>query len=197
MGPWRDPSGFFAQTTALPDAAQLPLIFSKYRLHLGFPIALLIAVAVYVLLFKTPLGFEIRAIGSNRTAAKFQGLNAERLIVLVMLLSGALAGLAGGTELIGLHHRLRMDISVGYGFTGIIIALLGRLHPAGTVLAAIFFGALVNGANPHPGRDGRARRTDRRDPGHRAPLSADQRRLVPLPDQEDARCPITQCKGLS
>jgi simple sugar transport system permease protein len=101
---------------------------------------------VYVLLWKTPLGFEIRAIGSNRTAAKFQGLNAERLLVVVMLMSGALAGLAGGSELIGLHHRLRMDISVGYGYTGIIIALLGRLHPAGTVLAAIFFGALVNGA---------------------------------------------------
>jgi general nucleoside transport system permease protein len=146
MGPWRDPSGFFAQTSVIPEAAYLPLLFPKFRLHLGFPIALLLAVAVYVLLWKTSLGFEIRAIGSNRTAAKFQGLNAERLIILVMLLSGALAGLAGGTELIGLHHRLRMDISVGYGFTGIIIALLGRLHPAGTVLVAIFFGALVNGA---------------------------------------------------
>jgi general nucleoside transport system permease protein len=146
MGPWRDPSGYFAQTSLLSDGVELPLLISKSRLHLGFAFALLMAVAVYVLLWKTPLGFEIRAIGSNRVAARFQGLNAERLLVLVMLISGALAGLAGGSELIGLHHRLRMDISVGYGFTGIIIALLGRLHPAGTVLAAIFFGALVNGA---------------------------------------------------
>jgi ABC-type uncharacterized transport system permease subunit len=146
MGPWRDPSGFFAQTSSLADGVQLPLIFSNSRLHFGFALALVMAAAVYVLLWKTPLGFEIRAIGSNRTAAKFQGLNVEWLVVVVMLMSGALAGLAGGSELIGLHHRLRMDISVGYGYTGIIIALLGRLHPAGTVLAAVFFGALVNGA---------------------------------------------------
>lgn len=146
MGPWRDPSGYFAQTSRLPEGVNLPLIFAKSRLHLGFLLALLMAVAVYVLLWKTPLGFEIRAIGSNRNAARFQGLHTDRLLVLVMLISGALAGLSGGAELIGLHHRLRMDISAGYGYTGIIIALLGRLHPAGAVLAAISFGALVNGA---------------------------------------------------
>lgn len=146
LGPWRDPAGYFAQTPLLPAGAELPLLFAKSRLHLGFGIALLMAVAVYILLWKTPLGFEIRALGSNRTAARFQGLHTEKLLVLVMLMSGALAGLSGGAELIGLHHRLRLDISVGYGYTGIIIALLGRLHPAGTVLAAVFFGALVNGA---------------------------------------------------
>jgi general nucleoside transport system permease protein len=146
MGPWRDPAGFFAQTPALADSVQLPLIFRGSRLHVGFALSLLMAVAVYVLLWKTSLGFEFRAIGSNRTAARFQGFNVGRLLILVMVLSGALAGLAGGSELIGLAHRLRMDISVGYGYTGIIIALLGRLTPVGTVLAAVFFGALVNGA---------------------------------------------------
>ncbi len=100
---------------------------------------------VYFLLWKTTFGYEIRAFGSNPNAARAKGINVRVLTVLIMALSAAIAGLAGASEVLGLQHRLRLDISTGYGFTGIIIALLGRLHPVGVIIAAIFFGALVNG----------------------------------------------------
>ena len=115
-------------------------------MHWGFALALICAVITYVLLWKTPLGFEIRGLGINPQAAKFKGISVAGTIVIVMALSGAVAGLSGMSEVAGLHHRLQLDISIGYGFTGIIIALIGRLHPLGVVIAAIFFGALVNGA---------------------------------------------------
>jgi len=145
-GPWRDPNSFYLQSSRIPDHAHFPALFEYSRLHMGFILALLATLFSYVLLWKTPLGYEFRAIGSNPTAARYKGIPIERDIVLVMLVSGALAGLAGGSEILGLHHRLRLDISPGYGYTGIIIALLGRLHPVGVILAAVLFGALVNGS---------------------------------------------------
>lgn len=144
-GIWSAPGDYFLQTPRFADATYLPTFFSS-RLHLGFFMALLLAGIVYILLWKMPLGYEIRAIGINPLAAKYKGINIAKTIILVMVLSGAIAGLAGGSELTGLHHRLRLDISIGYGFTGIMIALLGKLNPFGVILAAIFFGALVNGS---------------------------------------------------
>jgi general nucleoside transport system permease protein len=144
-GPWTEPGDFFMQSPAFAASTFLPTFFNS-RLHLGFFIALLLSVVIYFLLWKTPFGYAIRAIGDNTTAARYKGIKMERVIILVMLISGAIAGLAGGAELNGLHHRLRLDISTGYGFTGILIALLGRLNPFGVILAAIFFGALVNGS---------------------------------------------------
>lgn len=146
-GPWRDPTAFFIQTPLLPEAATLPILFSKSRLHLGFVIALTVAFVVYVLLWRTSLGYEIRALGYRPNVARHKGINVAKTIVLVMAISGAIAGLAGGTELFGIHPRLRMDAMHGFGFTGILVALLGRLHPGGVILAAIFFGALVNGSS--------------------------------------------------
>ena len=145
-GPLKEPGQHFMQSPKLPASASLPLLFADNRLHLGFALAVVFVLFVYLLLFKTPLGFDIRAIGENPLAARYKGINTKTTIVLAMLLSGAIAGLAGGSEVLGLHHRLRLDISVNYGYTGIIIALLGKLNPFGVLIAAVFFGALVNGS---------------------------------------------------
>lgn len=145
-GPWRDPKSFFIQSAPIPKSAYFPEIFPPSRLHAGFVLALLSAGLIYVLLWKTVLGYEIRAFGINAWATKYKGINIAWTTIIVMAISGGLAGLAGGSEVAGLHHRLRLDISTGYGFTGIIIALLAQLNPVGAVFAAIFFGALVNGS---------------------------------------------------
>jgi len=145
-GPWRAPDTFYFQTEKMPEATWLPKIFADSRLHWGFVIAIVAAIVVYVLERMTPLGFEIRGLGVNQIAARFKGISVPKTIIVVMLISGALAGIAGMVEVSGIHHRLQLDISTGYGFVGIIIALIGRLHPAGVVVAAIAFGALINGA---------------------------------------------------
>ena len=144
-GPLQADGDFFLQTPRFESSTYLPRFFNS-RIHLGFLIALLLVGIINILLWKTSLGYEIRAVGDNPTAARYKGINIQKTIILVMVMSGAIAGLAGGTELAGLHHRLRMDISTGYGYTGIMIALLGRLNPIGVVPAAIFYGALVNGS---------------------------------------------------
>ncbi len=146
-GPWRDPSAFFIQTVRLPSGAILPSFFTQSRLHLGFLIALIVAGISYVLLWKTPFGYEIRAIGLSASVANHKGINVAKTIVLVLAISGALAGLAGGIELFGIHQRLKYGSFTGLGFTGILVGLLGRLHPVGVVIAAIFFAALVTGSS--------------------------------------------------
>jgi len=144
-GPWQEPKSYYYNTIKFPGSSDLPLLFGTH-LHLGFLIALFLAFVIYFLLWKMKLGFEIRAMGDNPTAARYKGINTQRLTVIVMLISGAICGLAGGIELLGIHHKLIYGFSSGSGFTGILIALLGRLHPFGVVLAAIFFGALRNGS---------------------------------------------------
>ena len=146
-GPWKDPASYYQQTVKLTENARIPLLVQGSRLHGGFILALLMAVLVYVLITKTPLGYDIRALGQNATAARYKGINVKRLIMVIMILSGALAGLAGGTELFGVAVRLKPDLSAGLGYTGIIVALLGRLHPAGVVVASILFGGLVTGCS--------------------------------------------------
>lgn len=143
---WRSPDTYYFQTVRLPESTHLPLMIGGSRLHWGFGIALGMAAIVYVVLKRTALGYEVRGLGINRTAGSYKGISVARTTVLVMAISGALAGLAGAAELSGVHHRLQLDISNNFGFVGIIIALVGRLHPAGVVVSAIAFGALVNGA---------------------------------------------------
>lgn len=145
-GPWRDPNSYFLQTAMIADSAYFPRLFSSTRLHAGFVLSLAAAALVYVVLWKTVLGYEIRAFGHNAWAARYKGINVNWTVLIIMAISGALAGLAGGSEIAGLHYRLRLDISTGYGYTGIIIALLARLHPLWAVLTAILFGALINGS---------------------------------------------------
>ncbi|MBU06141.1 MAG: ABC transporter permease [Dehalococcoidales bacterium] len=145
-GVWQEPGSYYYNTIRFPQSTFLPLLFNT-RLHLGFIIALLAALLVYFLIWKMKLGFEIRARGDNPVAASYKGINTKRVTLLVMLLSGAISGLAGGVEVLGIHHKLIWGFSSGFGFTGILIALLGRLHPVGVIVASIFFGALHNGAS--------------------------------------------------
>jgi simple sugar transport system permease protein len=146
-GPWRAPDQYYKFTESVPEVAHFPIIIPNSRLHLGFLVAIFFAVFVYWLLKKSRLGYEIRAMGFNERAAKFKGINVGWVILITFLISGGIAGLAGAGEVIGLHHRLRMDISTGYGFSGIIVAMLAGLNPFLVIFVAIFFGGLVNGSN--------------------------------------------------
>jgi simple sugar transport system permease protein len=105
------------------------------------------AIVVWFLLFHTSLGYRMRAVGANPQAARFRGIRVRRTIVIVMVLSGAFAGLAGASEVLGIHYRLLDGISPGYGFIAIVVALLGRLHPFGVVAAAYLFASLSVGAD--------------------------------------------------
>lgn len=145
-GPWKDPTSFYLQSSMIPDRSFFPILVSGSRLHAGFAIAIIVAVVFYILLFRTSFGYEVRALGLNPVASRFKGIPIERIVILVMVLSGGVAGLAGAGELVGVEHRLRLDIFANYGFTGIIIAMLANLHPLGVIVAAIFFGGLVNGS---------------------------------------------------
>jgi ABC-type uncharacterized transport system permease subunit len=144
-GRWNAPGDSYLQTPRFGDGSFFPTFFNS-RLHLGFWLSLLLAAAVYWFIWRTSLGYEIRAVGVNPTASRYKGVNINLIVILVMAISGAIAGFAGGSELSGVHHRLRLDISTGYGFAGILVAMLGRLNPFGVVLAAVFFGALINGS---------------------------------------------------
>lgn len=147
-GPMKDPNpnNVTARTPLIAESARMPVIFEGLRIHWGFVLALLVAFLVWWLLNKTTLGFEIRTVGANPDAAKYAGINVKRIIILTMALSGMLAGLAGTIEVTGLNYRHELGFSIGYGFDAIAIALLGRSHPFGVVLAAILFAAMRNGA---------------------------------------------------
>jgi simple sugar transport system permease protein len=147
-GPMKDknPLNVIARTPEIAESARIPVIFSGLRVHWGFVLALLVAFLIWWLLWKTTLGFEIRTVGANPDAAKYAGINVKRIMTLAMALSGMLAGLAGAIEVTALNYRHELGFSVGYGFDAIAIALLGKNHPAGVVLAAILFAAMRNGA---------------------------------------------------
>jgi ABC-type uncharacterized transport system permease subunit len=139
------------QTQRFPLAADLPRLVPT-RLHLGIAIGVAVAILVYLLLWRTTVGYRIRAVGLNLFASRYAGINVNRYQVLAMTLSGALAGLGGAVEVLGVNHRLFTDGSAtGFtgnaGFNGIVAALFGGLHPIGTLPAAFFFGALLVGAN--------------------------------------------------
>jgi simple sugar transport system permease protein len=144
---WRDPTGSgLLQTPLLLDNARFPQLFDQGRLHIGFLMSLSMAIVALVILRKMPLGYEIRAVGENPSASKYKGINIRRIVITVMIISGAVAGLAGGIEFAGTHYRARLDMSAGYGYTGIIIALIAKLNPIGVIVVAILFGGLVNGS---------------------------------------------------
>ncbi len=147
-GPWTELSStvVYQQTERVPVASELPHLLGSTKLHLGFIFAMVSAVVCYILLEKTPLGYEIRAMGFNPIALAYRGTNIGRTIILVMVISGAIAGLAGVSEIFGTSHRLRSDTLYGLGYTGIIIGMIGGLRPLGTVIAGIVFGGLASGA---------------------------------------------------
>jgi simple sugar transport system permease protein len=143
-GPLRDPMGYLPQSARLETVARLPTLPGS-RIHLGVLIALLLVPAIYLLLWKTTWGFRLRAIGSSARVALATGIDVKAGVALAFLTSGALAGLAGIIEVSALHTRLKDGISGDYGFTGILVALLGRLHPVGVLLAGVFFAILTIG----------------------------------------------------
>lgn len=139
------------QTARLVQAFDLPRLVPT-RLHLGTLLAVIAAVLVYIFLWRTVIGYRIRAVGLNPQASRYAGINVKRNIVLALLLSGAFAGLAGAIQVYGLHHRMFTDGSAtGFtgsaGFNGIVVALFGHLHPLGAIPASFLFGALIVGAN--------------------------------------------------
>jgi len=140
-------AGYRPLTPVIENSAMLPRFFpDPLRFNWGFILALLMALFVFWFLFKTTLGFEIRAVGANPDGAKYAGMNIVRNFVIAMTLSGALAGLAGATQVLGIDHWVGQGFSAGYGFDSIAIALLGNSHPLGVVLAALLWGTLRSGA---------------------------------------------------
>ena len=146
-GPWQANDTPYSQTERMVESTFLPRFFDDSRLHLGFALALVMAAVVHFLVRRTTLGFELRAIGVNKQAASYKGISVGAAIIAVMAISGALAGMAGAGELLGLHHRINFEFGgAAVGFTGIIVALVARLHPAGVIVVAIAFAGLLNGA---------------------------------------------------
>lgn len=146
-GPMRAPLTVVPETPSVYPSARLPVLIPGSRLHAGFILALLAAAAVYWLLWRTVIGFEIRTVGANANAARYAGINVGRNIVLTMALSGALGGLAGAIQVMGLEpYNFTTGFNVGYGFDSIAVAVLGSIHPFGVVLSALMFGAMDAGA---------------------------------------------------
>ena len=142
----RSPTNVIARTPLIAESARISPIFDGLRIHWGFILALLAAFLVWWILNKTTLGFEIRTVGLNPDAAKYAGINVKKIIILTMMFSGMLAGLAGTIEVTGLNYRHELGFSIGYGYDAIAIALLGKSHPLGVVLASLLFAAMRNGA---------------------------------------------------
>lgn len=145
-GPMIEEAGKFPQTARISEAARLFRFLPPTRLHIGFPLALIVAVLIYILLFKTSIGYAIRAVGHNQEAARYAGIDVNHNILLAMGISGGAAGLAGAVQVAGLTFRLYQQISPGYGFTGIAVALLANNHPLGVILSGVLFGALRSGS---------------------------------------------------
>jgi general nucleoside transport system permease protein len=150
-GPLMDPAGvtagtFLAQSERFPEAVWLPRL-TETSLHAGAILAIILAFVVYIFLWRTSIGYRIRAVGLSPDASRYAGIPVPFYQALALTLAGGFAGLAGVVEVIGVQHRLLEGITSGYGFTGIVAALFGGLHPLGTIPASWLFGALLVGAD--------------------------------------------------
>jgi simple sugar transport system permease protein len=147
-GPMKDPMSLgWPQSAPVVDAATLPRLVARTRLHAGFLLALAAAVLVWLFMERTVWGFETRAVGSNAQAAGFAGMPVPAVLLRTGLISGALAGLAGAGEVMGLKGYLTGDLSPGFGYSGIVVAMLAQLAPLGVVLAGIFVAGVFVGAD--------------------------------------------------
>lgn len=135
------------QTAQLARNAWLDRLIPGMRLHTGIFACVIIALLVWLLLWRTTLGYRMRACGAERLAARYAGMNVQRYLLLAMLFAGGLAGLAGAMELTGVHRRALEGLSAGYGFSGIVVALFGGLHPLGIIPASALFGLLIVGSD--------------------------------------------------
>ena len=143
---FKDPGATFPRTPQVSPEALLPIVLADTRMHGGIILALLTAVVIWFLLFKTTLGFEIRTVGANASAARYAGIRPGAITVLTMSIAGGLAGLGGSVEILGITKSYPAEYIVNYGFDGIAVALLGRAHPVGVVAGALLFGIMRAGA---------------------------------------------------
>lgn len=146
FGPLQQPGSSWPRSSAIIAAAEYPMLIARSRFHLGIPLALLAVLVIWFINKKTTFGYQSRAVGVNARAASFGGINSTRVILWTAMISGGLAGLAGVGELCAIQRRLIMDISPGYGYSGIVIAMLGNLHPVGVLFSALFFSVIIVGA---------------------------------------------------
>ncbi|NMB69075.1 MAG: ABC transporter permease [Chloroflexi bacterium] len=151
-GPMIDPKEIeagtrIAQSALLPRSVWLARLVPQTLLHSGAIIAVVLAVVVFIFLWRTTIGYRIRAVGLNRDAAKYAGIKVPFYQALSLILGGAFAGLAGAIEVMGVQHRMMENLASGYGFSGIVAALFGSLHPLGSIPASILFGGLLVGAD--------------------------------------------------
>jgi ABC-type uncharacterized transport system permease subunit len=151
-GPLMDTTGvtagtFLPQSEQLPEAVWLAKLVPQTLLHTGAIFAVVLAFVVYIFLWRTTIGYRIRAVGLNPEASRYAGIRVPVYQALALTLAGGLAGLAGVVEVIGVQHRLLEGITSGYGFSGIVAALFGSLHPLGTIPASYLFGSLLVGAD--------------------------------------------------
>jgi simple sugar transport system permease protein len=145
-GPWRDPKGFgFPGTALFPQTAWLPRLSG--RAHMGLVFALVIAAILWFAFYKTKWGFELQMIGNNKRAARVLGVNIGKNIIIAIIISGAISGIAGAAEVTGIARRLQQGLSLGYGYTAIIIAWMSRLNPAVCVPVAIIMAGLLVGGD--------------------------------------------------
>jgi simple sugar transport system permease protein len=151
----RVPGSMNPETRTFPTGSYIPFMHEVFawfgitipssQLNLTFVLALLAALGVWLLIYRSRLGYAIRVVGSNPTAAVYAGISPARITVIAMLISGALAGGLAVNELMGYQHRLLLEFTSGYGFVGIAVALMGRAHPVGIILASLLFGILYQG----------------------------------------------------
>jgi simple sugar transport system permease protein len=145
-GPWRDPISQWPQSPEIAAAAIFPKLIPRARLHLGFVVAVIVIGLLWFVLTRTAFGMRMRAVGLGPEAARFAGIKVGRAMLISALISGGIAGLAGVSEIAGIHFHLIDAISPGYGYTGILIATLGGLNALGVALAALFIGIIDTGS---------------------------------------------------
>ena len=145
-GPWKNPQSAYPTSPEIRPDAQFPILPGTEQLHLGVILALLAVGVVWFIIERTTFGFDIKAVGENARAAAYAGISTGRTILATAALSGALAGLARVGEVGGVHYQVMADLSPGYGYTGIVIAMLARLNPLGVLPAAVFYAAVITGA---------------------------------------------------
>ena len=146
-GPIQEPSGIYSETAPITEAAKLPYIWPGTMLHAGYLVAILVAILAYFMLEKTTFGYKIKTVGQNGLAAEYAGINNKLMCISTLALSGAIAGLAGATEVMGVAWKLYTGISPGYGYNAIAVALLGKLNPITIIFSAMLFGALNTGCS--------------------------------------------------
>ena len=147
-GPMKDPLAMgWPQSVAIAPELEFGKLLERSRVHSGLLMAIALAVALWIVNQRTTLGYEMRAVGANAKAARFAGISVDAVVIKTALLSGALAGLAGVGEVAGRAGYLTLDMSPGYGYSGIVIAMLAGLNPLGVVLSALFVGGVIVGAD--------------------------------------------------